>query len=134
MDVHMRACVLVCTDTMKPLAATQFRGDIPYDLYCPSLAHAGISKRICKACELYMPSVAAVTRHRKEGGCPGRLIDMNQDRQPNVDAADDELQDHEEPDDAHDSQTTVRDGSQDMPPSAVMRNIFDILNTPWESV
>ena len=32
-------------------------------------------KRICKACETYFPSAAAVKRHRRGDGCPG-LVDV----------------------------------------------------------
>ena len=32
-------------------------------------------KRICKACETYFPSAAAVKRHRRGGGCLG-LVDV----------------------------------------------------------
>lgn len=47
--------------------------EIPYDMYCPTI-QKDIAKRICKDCETYLPSHAAVKRHRKGNGCPS-LVD-----------------------------------------------------------
>ena len=40
---------------------------MPYDWHCPSIKN--INKRICKECDVYFPSMAAVTRHRRGKGC-----------------------------------------------------------------
>ena len=43
---------------------------IPYDKYCPSV-YKDLKKRVCKGCNIYHPSMAAVNRHRKGDGCRG---------------------------------------------------------------
>jgi len=38
----------------------------PYDLYCPTPQLKDIRSRICRSCNIYMPSAAAVNRHRQQ--------------------------------------------------------------------
>ena len=44
---------------------------LPYDTYCPSIKPDEFLKRICKKCNIYHPSMAALQRHRRRrgGGC-----------------------------------------------------------------
>lgn len=121
---------LACTRALKPQVAANFKGEIPYDLYCPSLRDQ-IGRRTCRTCDLYLPSVAAVTRHRQQGDCAGRIhaaicdtpVDEPSPQQDNAES------DVEE---AIDESSDVCNISQDQP--AVMRNIFDVFLYPWENV
>lgn len=56
--------------TLTPAAASAYESQVPYDLYCPTVTKE-LDKRCCRSCKLYMPSKAAVTRHRRHGGCSG---------------------------------------------------------------
>lgn len=127
MDLWQR---IACTSAMKPQAAIKFKGEIPYDLYCPSLRTL-IDRRICRNCDLYLPSVAAVTRHRQQGACRGRILPLNavEDDRPTDPVTE-----------ATDSSDTTADSVRDTPlqptqeTPAVMRNIFDIFQCPWENI
>jgi hypothetical protein len=53
---------------LKPKSAEVYT-KVPYDLYCPSVDAKALKSRICRSCQLYLPSAAAVTRHKRFGGC-----------------------------------------------------------------
>ena len=64
--------------------------ETPYDLYCPTI-QKNIDKRICKDCETYFPSAAAVKRHRRGDGCPG-LVDVAADISENEEKENEEVE------------------------------------------
>lgn len=53
---------------LKPKSAEAYI-EVPYDMYCPSVQGQALKSRICGSCQLYLPSAAAVSRHRRSGGC-----------------------------------------------------------------
>ena len=105
---------LATTERCTPAAAKKFI-EVPYDLYCPTV---DLKSRICSICSLYLPSNAAVRRHKI--ACQGI-----QEKQQN-ETSEDPL-DTEDVEDVHHVDT--------LPDAApIYRNIFDILSSPWQDL
>ena len=66
--------------------------EAPYDLHCPSVQKY-VKKRICKDCDVYFPSMAAVDRHRKGRGCP--FLKRAEEYNGHIDAIDDDNENNE---------------------------------------
>ena len=47
-----------------PLVPERKYSVLPYDSYCPSVK-TKMARRVCKTCEIYYPSIAALKRHAK---------------------------------------------------------------------
>jgi len=76
-----------------------------YDTYCPSQKD-NVKKLICMKCEIQFTSAAAVTRHKRGGGCEDASIEVDDSD------TEDELEVVEEEDEAP------------------MMNIFDLMKNP----
>ena len=101
---------------VKPASSKSYKGEMPYDSYCPSLTPKDIASRVCNSCQIYMPSHAAIMRHRNggcSGTCQGKLTDVEDETETEC------------------LETTESHSSSSGSP-AVYRNIFDIFKSPWE--
>ena len=57
--------------------------EMPYDSYCPSVKGL-VQKRVCKACHIYYPSIAACDRHRDKGCLALQEAPEAEDQEENV--------------------------------------------------
>ena len=59
----------------NPLVPEKKYGVLPYDSYCPSLK-TKVQQRVCKNCDIYYPSIAALKRHFKF--CSGKELEIGE--------------------------------------------------------
>lgn len=89
-----------------------------------------MKSRVCRSCELYLPSTAAVTRHRK-GGCNTAVNVSASGMQQSRPTLEDEVNGNLSSDEDASMPAVV---PETVAAPAVYRNIFDALSTPWESM
>ena len=110
-----------------PFAATKY-DEVPFDLYCPSMQEK-LSKGICKICNRYWPSAAAMIRHKK---CHRNVNELEAEseeesgRESEVDEESSHELSYEEA--MPEESSSIENDGEIMP---VFRNIFDVLASPF---
>ena len=59
-----------------PLVPNTKYSALPYNSYCPSVKKK-VTKRVCKKCDIYYPSISVLTRHHKV--CSSRIDTVGED-------------------------------------------------------
>jgi len=117
--------------TQLKSTSTSLFAVIPYDLYCPTLQLKDIRSRICRSCSVYMPSAAAVNRHRQQNACVMPEHGASEISAPTSDETKDYVPQHAD-DEAVSSGTGDMVNENEALP--VFHNIFHILKSPWEDL
>ena len=110
-----------------PLAAIKYN-EVPFDLYCPSMQDK-LSKGICKICNRYWPSAAAMIRHKK---CHRNVngLEAESEEQSGRESEVDEESSHElSCEEAMPEESSSNENDGEIMP--VFRNIFDVLASPF---
>ena len=110
-----------------PFAATKY-DEVPFDLYCPSMQEK-LSKGICKICNRYWPSAAAMIRHKK---CHRNVNELEAEsvEESGRESEVDEESSHElSCEEAMPEESSSNENDGEIMP--VFRNIFDVLASPF---
>ena len=101
---------------------------MPFDLYCPSMQEK-LSKGICKICNRYWPSAAAMIRHKKCHRNVNELEAESEEESGRESEVDEESSHELSGEEAMPEESSSNENDGEIMP--VFRNIFDVLASPF---